>query len=366
MTETNESQLLAKLAPGKRRFSTLSPIMGPQTTSSTRRHITRSAITQPKQPYSPIHKSNNLNKPLDATNSTGTTTPQQLSAEIPPASDDTNQNSPTIAVTIANNSTPDYSALHPNMPEFVSDIYDTLRQLTSHQQQQDHRLHQMEAVIAENQQLRTQLHDALQTIQQLEQRLQQQSRTTTAPPDDSMNLDTNASTQPIQSTPDDFFSQGTSASRHAQPQSTAAKPQQHTPNSQPTYANIAKNPPRRSMRRVPTSPAAIASAARTFAPISSNQGYQFIYLNTRGRDSESVMRYKLRTLHIHSGRVINIHYPDRHVVALLVHNDYAEEATSILTTAGIPPLTSFNPANPALLRDPAFSNLSPEDRTEKA
>jgi hypothetical protein len=42
------------------------------------------------------------------------------------------------------------------------------------------------------------------------------------------------------------------------------------------------------------------------------------------------MRYRLQRLGLGRGRIVDVHYPDHNVVAILVHNDYATEAREIL------------------------------------
>ncbi|PHZ07319.1 uncharacterized protein RHIMIDRAFT_275067 [Rhizopus microsporus ATCC 52813] len=70
------------------------------------------------------------------------------------------------------------------------------------------------------------------------------------------------------------------------------------------------------------------AAARTFSVRSANHGYKFLYLPLRRRLPIGQLRSRLRQLSINTRRVLSIHYPDRHLVALLIYNDYEAEFCS--------------------------------------
>ncbi|KAG1545579.1 hypothetical protein G6F45_013631 [Rhizopus arrhizus] len=55
------------------------------------------------------------------------------------------------------------------------------------------------------------------------------------------------------------------------------------------------------------------AAARTFSPPSTNQGFKYLYLPIQRRLPIRQIRSLLRRLHINSNRVLDIHYPDRHL-----------------------------------------------------
>ncbi|KAG1549096.1 hypothetical protein G6F49_009702 [Rhizopus delemar] len=67
------------------------------------------------------------------------------------------------------------------------------------------------------------------------------------------------------------------------------------------------------------------AAARLLQPPSENQSFQYLYLPTKPRVPIGQLRSRLRKLDINNNRILDIHYPDRNIVALLVHNDYANE-----------------------------------------
>ncbi|KAI8331963.1 hypothetical protein BD560DRAFT_341354, partial [Blakeslea trispora] len=106
-------------------------------------------------------------------------------------------------------------------------------------------------------------------------------------------------------------------------------------------------------------------AARTFLPASTSQGFSFIYLHCRSKEPISKMREKLRALKLQSSRLLDIHYPANHVMAILIHNDYLEEATNILQLQQIE-LTPFEPTLPDHLNDSKYADLSLDQRSAAA
>ncbi|KAI9365887.1 hypothetical protein BD770DRAFT_294893, partial [Pilaira anomala] len=68
-----------------------------------------------------------------------------------------------------------------------------------------------------------------------------------------------------------------------------------------------------------------------------------IHLNLKYRDKASAVRTKLRALGIDNGRILDLHFPTRGVVSILIHSDYLPTLTSILEKHELNPLTDFNP-----------------------
>lgn len=93
--------------------------------------------------------------------------------------------------------------------------------------------------------------------------------------------------------------------------------------------------------------------------------YQYVHLTLKYRDTLSAVREKLRTLGIDNGRILDVHYPTRGVVALLIHNDYLPQLTEILEQHQLSILQEFDPLSPANLNDPALSDLDTASRTQK-
>ncbi|KAG0853219.1 hypothetical protein G6F16_007736 [Rhizopus arrhizus] len=99
------------------------------------------------------------------------------------------------------------------------------------------------------------------------------------------------------------------------------------------------------------------AAARLLQPLSENQGFQYLYLPTKARVPVGQLRSRLRKLDINNNRILDIHYPDRNVVALLVHNDYADELRSHLRKFKVTLKDDFDPCDPMILRDPIDASI---------
>ncbi|KAI7873533.1 hypothetical protein K492DRAFT_118435, partial [Lichtheimia hyalospora FSU 10163] len=102
------------------------------------------------------------------------------------------------------------------------------------------------------------------------------------------------------------------------------------------------------------------AVARHFQPVSENQGYKFVYIPLRHYMTTSKLRQYLRTLRIENARILDIHFPQRLIAALLVHNDFADTLEQSLAKKGVP-TKNYDPLDPANLIDPKWHN----DHTEE-
>ncbi|KAG1498894.1 hypothetical protein G6F54_004767 [Rhizopus delemar] len=108
------------------------------------------------------------------------------------------------------------------------------------------------------------------------------------------------------------------------------------------------------------------AAARLLQPPSTNQGFKYIYLPTKARVPIGQICSRLRKLDIDSNRIIDIHYPDHNIVALLIHNDYEDELRQQLQRFKVIIKKDFNPCDPQLLRDPKYADRTPAEREDLA
>ncbi|KAG0805936.1 hypothetical protein G6F29_000219 [Rhizopus arrhizus] len=100
---------------------------------------------------------------------------------------------------------------------------------------------------------------------------------------------------------------------------------------------------------------------------------QIVSKNQEKREATAARSYslgKLRTtfkkLGVNNGRLLDLHYPDRNIVAVLVHNDYAPELTELLTKKGVKFNTTFDPCAASVLKDPKYATDSLEQRQQIA
>ncbi|KAG1447746.1 hypothetical protein G6F55_010966 [Rhizopus delemar] len=108
------------------------------------------------------------------------------------------------------------------------------------------------------------------------------------------------------------------------------------------------------------------AAARLLQPPSTNQGFKYICLPTKARVPIGQIRSRLRKVDINNNRIIDIHYPNRNIVALLIHNDYEDELRQQLQRFKVTIKEDFNPCDPQVLRDPKYADRTPAERKDLA
>lgn len=108
------------------------------------------------------------------------------------------------------------------------------------------------------------------------------------------------------------------------------------------------------------------TAARFFQAPSTTQGFQYLYLPTKARIPLGKLRTTFKKLGVNNGRLLDLHYPDRNIVAVLVHNDYAPELTELLTKKGVKLNTTFDPCAASVLKDPKYATDTLEQRQQIA
>ncbi|KAG1501980.1 hypothetical protein G6F52_012410 [Rhizopus delemar] len=220
---------------------------------------------------------------------------------------------------------PKASPLTTSAPDWFLPIQAQLNRQEQLINRQGLRLSQREDVVVENQRLRTDLALARQEINELKSRLG----------------------SPIpqeQPTPmaEDFPELGTAHSKYATPTTPVARTTPRDPPvlavstpSQPSFLATATRgqtttdtvvPVKVHRRRNPLTSRQRQALARSFMPVSDNQGYQYLYLPTRFRE------------------------PD---------------ATAILAKSGLKPITDFDPRAESCFRNPVFASLTKEQRKEK-
>ncbi|KAG1052341.1 hypothetical protein G6F43_005514 [Rhizopus delemar] len=106
------------------------------------------------------------------------------------------------------------------------------------------------------------------------------------------------------------------------------------------------------------------AAARLLQLPCTNQGFKYIYLPTKDRVHIGQIRSRLRKLDINNNRVIDIHYPDRNIVALLIHNDYEDELRQQLQRFKVTIKEYFNPCDPQVLRESKYADRTPAERED--
>jgi hypothetical protein len=160
------------------------------------------------------------------------------------------------------------------------------------------------------------------------------------------------------------------ASPAANQQKQQQQPRQQPPRQQPTVAQATKTPITWAQRAASSSkvPSArkVAAAARAFQPSTGPQGYEFIYIPRTRRLNRSEVRSRLRSVGVDTARVLDILYPARDVLGLLVHAQYLPLIRETLLKQKIQPLESFDPLDAKHIADPKHASLTTEDRRRLA
>ena len=112
----------------------------------------------------------------------------------------------------------------------------------------------------------------------------------------------------------------------------------------------------------------VERALRAFtAPTTTTQtGFSNVYYPAQARISRKLQRKNLKELGVVNSRLLDIHYPSRNVVALLVHNDYREELIGTLKSQKLQHLADYSPTHHTSLTDPQFSDLSDTEKSRIA
>ncbi|OAD68568.1 hypothetical protein PHYBLDRAFT_172989 [Phycomyces blakesleeanus NRRL 1555(-)] len=142
--------------------------------------------------------------------------------------------------------------------------------------------------------------------------------------------------------------------------SLPASPTHHS--TEPTKTFVSKTP----RKRAPTARAIAAVVRGMTIKENADQGFQIVYVPNAIRLPISTQCQRLRKLKIDNACVLDLHYPDRKVMGMLVHNEYAPELKTILASYGVTTLDNFDPLDPVHLHDPALASLSLDDRATKA
>lgn len=138
-----------------------------------------------------------------------------------------------------------------------------------------------------------------------------------------------------------------------------------------TTVPAASSRPRRSRAKQQPTPKQVARSLRLFQEPDPDapSGFVYVYVSWAGsqRLSRAAIRGHLRTgVAIDTGRILDISFPARGVMGLLVHAQYAPLLTAKFRAPGIRVLSDFDPLNPDHLLDPKFADLPASGRSAAA
>ncbi|GAN11814.1 hypothetical protein MAM1_1018c11421 [Mucor ambiguus] len=177
------------------------------------------------------------------------------------------------------------------------------------------------------------------------------------------NLETLLTKTPSNSQP---TPQPPSAAQPIEPNSKADAIATGNPQSQPrtTWANIAAKPPaplndrkRQALHRMFNPPAATDTQ---------NGSYTFVYLSRSRRMNRSQIRSKFRDISIDNLRILDLNFPARNAIGVLLHEAYLPEFKSKLLEIDARVIEDFNPLDHHHIADPKYQDLSVESRANLA
>jgi cell division septation protein DedD len=158
---------------------------------------------------------------------------------------------------------------------------------------------------------------------------------------------------------------GTEASRYAHPYTPTGNATQQPKDS---YAKMAEKLRGQPVKKKATTSRQKAAIARIFdAPAiltdDSKPLFEYLYFNNKYRTKISSLRSDLRKLGIDTGRIIDIHYPSRGVIAMLMHVDYIPTLTTILHKYNKAPLENYDPFSASHITSAEHHSLSEEKKS---
>ena len=118
-----------------------------------------------------------------------------------------------------------------------------------------------------------------------------------------------------------------------------------------------RQPPVPATKKAP-SQQSIEWATRGFQEATGPEGYDFVYLKSQHRTTHSEVRRRLRILGAAHARVLDIQFPTRGVIGLLVHATYKPTLVELFHKVNINPIANFDPTAASVISDPKLSALS--------
>jgi hypothetical protein len=109
------------------------------------------------------------------------------------------------------------------------------------------------------------------------------------------------------------------------------------------------------------------AAARVFktAEAQGPQGFTYVYLGRSRKLDRLEVRSRLRRAGVDTGRVIDVCFPASGVIGVLLHTQYVEKFTELMTVAEAEFIKNFDPLHPDHLADPKFVSLSNDARADE-
>ncbi|KAI8329012.1 hypothetical protein BD560DRAFT_319183, partial [Blakeslea trispora] len=113
----------------------------------------------------------------------------------------------------------------------------------------------------------------------------------------------------------------------------------------------------------------LAATGRAFAPplASTSPGrYDYVYLHQSRRLDRKEIRSRFTSLGIDTSRILDLSFPARSVVGILLHAEYKQEFLTKLNACKIVPIATFDPLSHDHIIDPKFKDMPATQRVPLA
>ncbi|CEP10480.1 hypothetical protein, partial, partial [Parasitella parasitica] len=311
------------------------PVSSSVATSNKRRFS-----TIPKSTIVPTRQSARIKARHEQLMSNRITTPSSTVAETPSLPNISLANETEVPSSLAMPSPQDLHS-SPALPQWVSDIYTKLNQQTATLSAQAAQIAELHHLVQRNVELQTALDRALQRIDELEQ------ATATSNASLSPSTAPSVTVQPDSTVPAVSYA-AVAASADSVTTSAPAQVSHRSNTSRSTNdAGSSTRQPKREKKKIP-----LETSGRFFSTPPVTHGYQFMYFPCRGKDPIHKLRRNLSNIGLQNSRILDVHYPDNHIVALLIHNDYNTQVLEAFARLQVLPIVDFDPRSPTNLKDP--------------
>ena len=237
----------------------------------------------------------------------------------------------------------------------------------------DEMMNQLHVVLSENKQLKAALAESRAEVEELRKQLHQQ-RVAPPPPTIVLPAEIAERGETVHQAFTSIAELNTSAQNSKHATNVSMPPTTSAPQSR-LYATVAaKHRPttraqRRNLRRTgPPTEGMISWAIRIFTPptIDADPGYTMVYMPSPRRTQHGEVRRALALLGVPQACIIDIHFPVRGIIGLLIHRSFDVELRSLLRQAKINPKDDFNPVAANTVTQTEHAEKTEEERVEQA
>ncbi|KAI7897992.1 uncharacterized protein BX663DRAFT_556190, partial [Cokeromyces recurvatus] len=101
---------------------------------------------------------------------------------------------------------------------------------------------------------------------------------------------------------------------------------------------------------------------RGFNEVSGPSGYTTVYINRSRRFTKTEVRRNLRLLGAEPRRIVDVSFPARNIIGLLIHRGFEEAFEGLLAKAKIATIKDFDPLDPINVADPKYKDMDTDSR----